>query len=120
MKTELDPKRLIPLHPLEFRVLLVLSDGPAHGYRIVKEIEAAEDVPTKIYPANLYRRLRDLVGRRLIEECDRPDGEVEEPGRPRTYFQPTALGRAVARAEAARLQALLSDARARHLLEAES
>jgi DNA-binding MarR family transcriptional regulator len=29
----------LPLHPLEFRILLALADGPSHGYRIVKAIE---------------------------------------------------------------------------------
>jgi hypothetical protein len=39
------PLLLLPLHPLELRILLVLLDGPAHGYRIVKEIEGREKTP---------------------------------------------------------------------------
>lgn len=50
-----------PLHPLEFRILFVLLDGPARGYRIVKAIEAREAGHTRIYPANIYRRIRDLL-----------------------------------------------------------
>ena len=30
------PQSFLPLHPLELRVLLVLAEGEAHGYSIVK------------------------------------------------------------------------------------
>ena len=32
----------LPLHPLEFRILLVLLDGDSYGTRIVEEVERAE------------------------------------------------------------------------------
>ena len=53
------PQSFLPLHPLELRVLLVLTEGEAHGYSIVKQIEDRERHLPKIYPANLYRRIRD-------------------------------------------------------------
>ena len=49
-----------PLHPHEFRILLALMEGPSFGTRIVEEIERREK-GTKLYPANLYRRIRDLA-----------------------------------------------------------
>jgi DNA-binding PadR family transcriptional regulator len=115
-----DPSELLPLHSLEFRILLVLLDGPAHGYRIVKEIEESATAPARIHPANLYRRLRDLVRKGVLEECERPIGEEEDPARPRTYFRPTRLGREVARQEALRLRQLVADPRARRLLKSSS
>lgn len=103
-----DPARFLPLHPLEFRVLLVLLDGPAHGYRIVKEIEEREkDIPS-IYPGNLYRRIRDLLGKGLVEEVAPPKDRETDPRR--KYFAPTTLGESVARAEAKRLQSLVREA----------
>lgn len=108
------PDAFLPLHPLEFRILLVLLDGPSHGYRIVKAIEERVGGNRKIYPANLYRRIRDLMDRGLIEASDSPAGESE--GR-RTYVAVSDLGRRVARAEAERLDALVADARERRLLE---
>lgn len=111
-----DPLSFLPLHPLELRILLVLLDGPGHGYRIVKEIEARDGAWTRIYPANLYRRIRRLLDDGLLSEVDRPQGDEESDGR-RTYFEVTALGRDVARAEAARLRELVADAAARDLLE---
>jgi DNA-binding PadR family transcriptional regulator len=105
---------LLPLHPLEFRILLVLLDGASHGYRIVQEIEAQEGTG-RIWPANLYRRIRDLLGKGLIEATAAPRGEDADPRR--TYVRVSPLGRRVAKAEARRLEALVADARARRLLE---
>jgi DNA-binding PadR family transcriptional regulator len=108
------PDSFLPLHPLEFRILLVLLDGPSHGYRIVKAIEERVGERRRIYPANLYRRIRDLLDRGLIEESAAPAGESE--GR-RTHVAVSELGRRVAKAEAERLEALVNDARASRLLE---
>lgn len=105
-----DPIGFLPLHPLEFRILLVLLDGPAHGYRIVKEVEARESEISGIYPGNLYRRIRDLLSRGLLEEVDAPTGTDADPRR--RYFNPTSLGTAVAKAEGRRLVNLVRDARA--------
>lgn len=113
MDTKDDPAAFLPLHPLEFRILLVLLDGASHGYRIVKEIEAREG-GSRIWPANLYRRIRDLLAKGLIEETEPPRGADADPRR--TYVRVSALGRRVARVEARRLEELVADARARRLL----
>jgi DNA-binding PadR family transcriptional regulator len=102
----------LPLHPLEFRILMVLLRGASHGYRIVQEVEAME-AGQRIWPANLYRRIRDLLANGLIEEAASPAEEAD--GR-RTYVRLSSLGRRVARAEAKRLEALVADARAHRLL----
>ena len=105
-----DLNRFLPLHPLEFRILLVLLDGPAHGYRIVKEIETREKEIGSIYPGNLYRRIRDLLAKGLLEEVSPPRGVESDPRR--KYFGPTGLGEAVARAEGHRLRTLVREAEA--------
>lgn len=104
-----DPITFLPLHPLEFRILLVLMDGPSHGYRIVKEVEARERELAGIYPANLYRRIRDLLSKGLLEEVDAPEGVETDPRR--RYFSPTPLGVGVVKAEARRLENLVGEAR---------
>ncbi len=100
----------LPLHTLELRILLVLLDGPSHGYRIVKEIEERERTVGVIYPGNLYRRIRDLLAKGLIEDDDPPKGGDTDPRR--RYFRVTALGEEVVRAEARRLEGLVGEARA--------
>lgn len=111
-----DPQSFLPLHPLELRILLVLLERTGHGYRIVKEIEARDGEWARIYPANLYRRIRRLVDDGLLVEADPPEDDAGADAR-RTYFRVTPLGREVARAEAARLRELVADAAATDLLE---
>jgi DNA-binding PadR family transcriptional regulator len=100
----------LPLHPLELRILLAVIEAPAHAYRIVKSVEAAEGHRFKLYPANLYRRIRDLASKGLLEETDAP-ADADATERPRTFFAATRLGRQVAHAEAKRLEELLRNAR---------
>ena len=103
----------LPLHPLEFRILLsLLEEDPRHAYAIVKHIEASEPSWHKVLPANLYRRIRDLRGKKLIQEESVSGTEAER----RKYFSITSLGRRVAREEAQRLQALLGEAAALDLI----
>lgn len=103
-RSETTPRSLLPLHPLEFRILLVLSEGEAHGYNIVKEIERRETRLPKIYPANLYRRIRDLSRKRLLSDCRPPRGSAVDSRR--RYFRLTELGRMVLEEEAARIDGL--------------
>jgi DNA-binding PadR family transcriptional regulator len=107
----MDPASFLPMHPLAFRVLMAVVKGPSFGTAIVQDIEAAED-GTQLYPANLYRRIRDLVAEGLLEVCDGPEGADPR----RTYVRLTSLGRTVAQAEAHRLDKLALDARALDLL----
>ena len=105
--------RHLPLHPLEFRILMVLLDGPSHGYRIVRAIEES-GAAGRIWPANLYRRIRDLLSRGWIEEVAAPPGE-EDPRR--THVGLSGLGQCVAEAEARRLASAVEAARSKRLLE---
>lgn len=101
------------LHALEFRILMALLDGPSYGSNIVRELEAQSETGPKLYPANLFRRIRDLLAKGFIEECERPDGADPR----RTYLSLTAEGRAAARASAETLRELVREAVNRKLLE---
>jgi len=101
----------LPMHPLEFRILLALGTEPRHGYAVVKEVEQASPAGTKVFPANLYRRIRNLLRRGLLEEAT---GEDSDPRR--KYFVVTPLGARVVRAEVTRLRDLLSQAERSPLL----
>jgi DNA-binding PadR family transcriptional regulator len=112
MAQHADPASFLPLHPLEFRILMALLAGPSYGTWIVQEIEEREGDRARLYPANLFRRIRDLLSRDLIEECGRPTGADPR----RTYVRLTPLGQAVVRLEAQRLNELVMDARDHQLL----
>ena len=110
----IDPRACLPLHPLEFRVLLVLMDGGLHGYGIAKEVERRDSSLGKIYPTNLYRRLHHMAGRGLIDEAaSLTEGEGSPP---RRLFEITELGHMVVEEEAHRLETLVHDARQKAML----
>ena len=98
----------LPLHPLEFQILLSLVRGPAHAYAVVRAIEERQPEWSRILPTNMYRRIWRLESKGLVAEVQ--DGERPEAGR-RKYFSITETGRAVAEAEATRLRALLGEAK---------
>jgi DNA-binding PadR family transcriptional regulator len=71
----------------------------------------------RLEPGNLYRSLRTMLDDGLIEESERrpaPDLDDER----RRYYRITPLGRRVAAAEIARLEAVIADAKARKWLRA--
>jgi DNA-binding PadR family transcriptional regulator len=103
---------LLPLRPVVFQVLLSLADGERHGYAIVHDIADRSTARLQLEPGNLYRTLKFMLDEGLIEESDRrpvPDKDDER----RRYYRITRLGRQVAIAEAARLEALAAEARLR-------
>jgi DNA-binding PadR family transcriptional regulator len=108
-----DPNRFLPLSPHDFVVLLLLSEGPLHGYGIVKASREAKGTPT-LELGSLYRIVRRMTRDGLIEEARVDQSHTT---RKRRYYRATALGRAAARAEARRLQALLDANPAMRLLE---
>lgn len=117
MRSEIE--RLLPLRPVMFHVLLSLVDRERHGYGLVRDIEDRTGGRMRIEPANLYRSLKWMLDAGLIEEAERRPvvrGAADEDER-RRYYRITRFGTRVAEGEAARLQALVTAARARHLLK---
>ncbi|NKB89705.1 MAG: hypothetical protein GKS06_15930 [Acidobacteria bacterium] len=106
MSNESQFDSFLPLHPLHFRILVVLQSGPLYGYRIVKELEARGAGPMQ--PANLYRRIRDLKRDRLLVEVPAPEEATDQ--RDRKFFELSDLGRDVLAAEIVRLHDQLAEA----------
>jgi DNA-binding PadR family transcriptional regulator len=103
-----------PLTPAEFEVLLALADGEKHGYAVLKAIGRGRDVPA-LGPATLYTVIRRFLASGWIaESADRPDPALDDERR--RYYRLTESGRAVARAEAARMESVLAAVRATPLL----
>ncbi len=109
--------KFLPLTPVAFEILLALADGEQHGYSIMREVERRSGGAVALHPGTLYRALARLLESGLIDElAERPDPQHDDERR--RYYQLSALGIAVARAEAERLSSQLAAARARKLLKA--
>jgi DNA-binding PadR family transcriptional regulator len=111
------PDTLLPLKPVVFQVLLSLVEGERHGYAIVQDIAERTAAKINLEPGNLYRVLKSMLDDRLIEESERRPAPEQDDER-RRYYRVTSFGRRVAMAEAARLERVVADARARHLIPA--
>lgn len=115
MPTARDPFDLLPLRPVEFEILLVLSDGEAHGYGIIQEARERDPRGLPLETGTLYRALRRLVSQGLITPSE-PQPVRDGGDERRSYYAITAFGRDVAQAEARRLSAQVEAARTRQLL----
>ena len=110
------PESFLPLPVSEFEILLALADGERHGYSIMTEIAERTGGDTRLGPGTLYGSIKRMLANGLIDEATgrRAPGDDER----RRYYRLTALGRAVASAEAGRLDALVRQARRKRLLTA--
>lgn len=109
----------LPLTPALFHVLLALADGEKHGYVISKEIARRTNDEVRLSTGTLYGIIKRLLDDDLIEEsAERPDFSLDDQRR--RYYRLTKLGRAVAEAEAERLERVLALARAKHVLGPQS
>lgn len=106
---------LLPLTPAMFHVMLALADGDKHGYAIMKEVARLTDGAVSLSAGTLYGILRRLEAEGMvIEKDDRPAPELDDERR--RYYHLTDFGRRVARAEAERLEDMVSLARSRKLM----
>jgi len=119
------PLSFLPLTPFVFQVLLALADGPRHGYAIIKEVEERSGGSVRLRTGTLYTLLQRLLEQELIVEPEasipldpaiKPGGPAARADARRRYYELTALGDAVLRAEAQRLEGLIGDARRKHVL----
>ena len=108
------PDQLLPLTPVVFDILVSLAAEDRHGYSILLDVRSRTGEPLR--PGSLYRALNRLLDEGLVEELDeRPDPKLDDERR--RYYRLTPLGRRVAAAEAARLDAQVRRARAVRLLQ---
>ena len=102
---------MLPLLPATFHILVALADEDRHGYAIIQDVAARTDGSIRLSPGTLYRSIQRMLEQGLLVETrDRP--APEEDDERRRYYRITALGTAVAKAEARRLAQLVKMARA--------
>ena len=110
-----NPTDLLPLTPGMFHVLIALADGEKHGYAIIKEVARRTDGAIRLSAGTLYTLIRRFVQDGVIVESDeRPDPSLDDERR--RYYRITDFGRAVAQAEARRMESTLTMARAKNLI----
>jgi DNA-binding PadR family transcriptional regulator len=110
-----DPESFLPLHRDTFHILVSLADRDRHGYAVMRDVLERTNGKLRLSPSSLYSSIRRLLENGLVEElAERPDPSHDDERR--RYYRLTRLGRAVAKAEARRLERLLGDARATGLL----
>lgn len=104
------PADLLPLSAASFYILVALADADRHGYSILREIVERTAGKVKLNAGTLYTTIKRLLAEGLILELDeRPDPEFDDERR--RYYRITPLGRSAVRAEAARLDNLVTLAR---------
>ncbi|HXN24670.1 MAG TPA: PadR family transcriptional regulator [Candidatus Dormibacteraeota bacterium] len=105
-----------PLTPPMFHVLLALAGDHLHGYAILKEVELRTGGEVRLSTGTLYGIIKRLLADGLIAELRVRPAAANDDER-RRYYRLTSVGRAVAAAEAERMDKVLVIARARHLLK---
>ena len=95
-----------------FHVLVALASRAAHGAAIAEDVLAQTAGGLRLWPATLYRALDELVEAGFVEELpesERPDGE----SRRKRFYRITPAGREAVTEEAARLEGMAREVRAR-------
>jgi DNA-binding PadR family transcriptional regulator len=113
--TEATTESHLPLNPRAYAILLVIADGPAHGYRIKREVEERSAGTIELDPGSLYRTIAKMVRDGMVKEGPAPR-DADRADVRRRYYRLTPLGRRVAQAETRRLAALIETQPARALL----
>ena len=112
MTHRVDADSYLPLTPAMFQVLVALADGDKHGYAVIKEVRRRTNDKVNLGAGTLYAIVKRLLADGLIDECDeRPDPALDDERR--RYYRLTKDGRAVAQAEARRLEEVLDQAKAK-------
>jgi DNA-binding PadR family transcriptional regulator len=104
-----------------FHILVALAGQDRHGYSIMQDVAARTNGAIILSPGTLYGAMRRLLEEGLIRELksheltERPEPDLNNDER-RRYYRITPQGQAAARAEAARLEQMLLQARASGLI----
>lgn len=94
---------VLPLRPVVFAILLVLRGRSLHGYGIMKAANAHVGHQALLGPGTLYRTLKEMRERGLIEHAAPAPGADAR----RRNYRLTDFGERVVAAEAERLAGLL-------------
>src|SRR3954451_367362 len=100
-----EPDDFLPLPVAPFHILVALTDGEKHGYRLMRDVDAQSDGQVKMGPGTLYGTLKRLTAQGLVEPSPAPRDPGTDDER-RRYFRLIDLGAGSCQAEASRLAGL--------------
>lgn len=100
----------LPLSEPIFLILLSLTDGPSHGYAILRQIEELSEGRVRLGTGTLYGGLKRILDAGWIR---RVPSDQPESGRERHRYELTPLGRDLLRAETERYEQLSRVSRVR-------
>jgi len=108
------PRKLPPLTPPVFHILLALAGEERHGYGIMLNVAKQTDGALQLGPGTLYGCLKRMLAAGLIEESDeRPDPALDDERR--RYYRLKPLGERTVRAEAQRIAIALAAAKSKRV-----
>nr|WP_042187444.1 helix-turn-helix transcriptional regulator [Kibdelosporangium sp. MJ126-NF4]CEL18095.1 Transcriptional regulator, PadR family [Kibdelosporangium sp. MJ126-NF4]CTQ90676.1 Transcriptional regulator, PadR family [Kibdelosporangium sp. MJ126-NF4] len=110
-----------PLTPAAFAVLLALTEGEQHGYRLVADVERLTGGTLVLGPGTLYRTLQRLRVDGMVEEIGTDEEAVRADRRAerRRSYRITPAGSRAVRGEARRLASLLTSDTAQAVLRSD-
>jgi DNA-binding PadR family transcriptional regulator len=106
-----DLSSFLPLTPVSFHVLITLERGVEHGYAIKRAVEERTQGVVRLGAGTLYHAIQSLAKRGLVAQCDPPTPQAAGTSRWK-FYEITALGGRILRAEVRRLEADLHVAQA--------
>ncbi|GAA4226504.1 DNA-binding PadR family transcriptional regulator [Streptosporangium album] len=101
------------LREQSYLVLLALSDGPLHGYGVIKTVQELSEARVRLGAGALYGALDRLAGEGLVTVVK----EEVVDGRHRRYYDLTGHGRHLLAEETIRLTRLATTAQRRLRLQ---
>jgi len=108
-----EPESLLPLKSVDTLILTMLAAGDRHGYGIRQDVLAYSNGQIELEAGNLYRHMRRLESKKMIEPAERHDSGDDER---RIYHRLTPFGQRVLAAEMLRLRALVRLAVTRQII----
>ena len=103
-----------PLKPAALHILRALADKASHGYGVMVAVREQSGGRVPLQTGSFYRHLSKLIDAGLVDEAPRARN-ADDPRRG-AYYRLTPLGRKVAAAEIARLEAIVEMARDKKLV----